>query len=337
MKERLTDNEKNFIYILKGLAIFCVVCAHSTPVSENADSMSIAAAEVLNYLGTMGVPIFFLVSGFLFDQNKRDFKDFWKRKLTSIVLPWLFCETLLWLYVVLRKRGITLKAWILFIVGYEHTTYYLTVLIILYVLFWFLKRRWQLYLLVAISVLSMVCVGWETGINIVNTWTGTYYLNPLNWSAFFAIGMLLNRGSALLEGYIRLIRYLPLWLVISIIYFSACVVMEQDIFYFSRWAVFAHVVNIFLVGSLARLIASHRSEKLFILLGKYSFSIYLLHQFVAGIVVSFSNCFNSFLGVLVRPFAIIGLVMIAIWCLRQLNSKCKGMFKFIESMVGIRG
>ena len=336
MKERLTNDDKNLFYILKGLAIFSVVCAHSTPITENADKISVVISEFLNYLGTMGVPIFFLVSGFLFDRNKRSLGAFWKRKLTTVVLPWIFCETMLWLYVVLRKGGITLKAWGLFVIGYEHTTYYLTVLMVLYVIFWFLKYDWQLYFVMAVSVISMICVGWDTGINVINTWTGTFYLNPLNWCAFFIIGMLLNRKETLQERYMKQARFTPLWIVASVGYFVLCMIMEQDIYYFSKYAVVAHIVNILLLCSLAKCIANSKRKERFITLGKYSFTIYLLHQFVAGIVVALSNRLNIFVGIMIRPFVIIAIVMLGIWILKKINEKCSGKLDFIESLIGIR-
>lgn len=337
MKEKLKDHEKDYIYILKGLAIFCVVCAHSTPLPEDASTLSTIVSEILNYLGTMGVPCFFLVSGYLFDRNKRGPGDFGKRKFISVILPWLFCETLLWLYVVLRKGNISLKSWGLFLIGYEHTTYYLTVLMVFYVVFWALKKDWMLYFAVVLSVGSMICTGWQIGLDAVNEWTGTFYLNPLNWSAFFAAGMLLNRKHGLRERCMKVTRYVPLWLVASSLYFGICTAAGGYIYYFSKFAVLSHAINILLFGGLALYIMNSRVKKCLVSLGKYSFSIYLLHQFVAGIVVALSNRFDCFVWVLLRPLIIIGGVVCGIWCLKWINKKCSGRLCFLESMVGIRG
>lgn len=62
-------------------------------------------------------------------------REFWQRKVATLFLPWIFCETVLWFYVVLRKGGISVTAWLLFLLGYHHTTYYLTILAVFYVIY----------------------------------------------------------------------------------------------------------------------------------------------------------------------------------------------------------
>lgn len=336
MREKLNDNEKNYIYILKALAIFCVVCAHSALTSLNASQSSTVTAALLSYLGTMGVPVFFVVSGFFFDRDKRNFGDFWKRKAGSIILPWLFCETFLWLYICLRKGGVSVESWALFMIGYQHTTYYLTMLLIFYLLFRIIRKEWQLYLVFALSFFSIISTGWGGGLNFINDLTGTFYLNPINWCSFFIVGIMVNRKNSVLEALLKLMQPTWIWLIASIVYFIVCTIFHQSIFYFSKFAVVAHVINILLLGSIALKLNKLVNKKLLIMLGTYSFSIYLLHQFVSGIIVNITSRVDILFFIIIRPFSIIAIVFAGIYLLCNLNEKCHGKLNFAERLVGIR-
>lgn len=81
------EKRNNYIYILKALAIFSVICAHATPLAEGSSKWNMLSAQVLDYLGTFGVPVFFCISGYLFGGNTRTWRAFWKRKATT-----LFCH-----------------------------------------------------------------------------------------------------------------------------------------------------------------------------------------------------------------------------------------------------
>lgn len=327
--------EKELIYIMKSLAIFSVVCAHVATVPESANEWNCATSDFLSYLGTMGVPVFFLLSGYLFERNKRSFGDFWKGKVKSVFIPWVFCETLLWLYVVLRKGGITLKAWVLFIIGYKHTTYYLTVLVIMYLLFWGIKRNWELAALILVSLLSMICTGWGFGISFINEWTGTYYLNPLNWMGFFVVGMLISGKNYLMCFASKLGKVVPFFAFASILYFAIVRVSGGGFAYFSQYALAAHIVNISLIFGLAENILriSGRTKELAIYIGKTSFSIYLLHQFVAGILVRVANYFDVFLITLMRPIVAIIAVIALIHFLKKIGNK---KIEIVDVLIGSR-
>lgn len=328
-------DEKNYIYIMKGIAIFCVVCAHVFPVSGSTNIWNRAVSDYLNYMGTMGVPIFFILSGYLFGRNKKSFKEFWKRKIKSVFIPWFFCETLLWLYVVLRKGGMTLKAWLQFLIGYQHTTYYLTVLIIMYLLFWVVKRDWELTALAAVSIFSMVSTGWDFGISFINKWTGTFYLNPLNWICFFVIGIFICRKDFLTVCVNKAVKILPFLILVSVLYFVVSKVVKEEPAYFSKYALAAHMINILLAfGLAAKVLKTSGSIKdIMIYTGKISFPIYLLHQFIAGILVRVTNYFDVFLITLVRPFLVVFMVTVMIWFVEKI---CNRSFRFMKVLIGIR-
>lgn len=327
--------EKELIYIMKSLAIFSVICAHVASVPESANIWNRIVSDFLSYIGTMGVPVFFLLSGYLFERNRRSFGEFWKGKVKSVFIPWLFCETLLWLYVVLRKGGITLKAWVLFMIGYKHTTYYLTVLIIMYLLFWRVKRNWGIAVLISISFLSMICTGWNFGISFINEWFGVFYLNPLNWMCFFAVGILISRNNYLISFADRSEKVIPFLVIASILYFAIAKVTGKGYAYFSQFAVVAHIINISLIFGLAKKLKKSQGEvkELAIYIGKISFSIYLLHQFIAGILVRAANYFDIFLITFIRPIVALTAVIILISFIKKIGNKKIGI---VDVLIGSR-
>ena len=327
--------EKELIYVMKSLAIFSVICAHVASVLETANAWNCMASNFLSYMGTMGVPTFFLLSGYLFERRRKSFGDFWRGKVKSIFIPWLFCETLLWLYVVVRKGGITLKAWGLFIIGYKHTTYYLTVLIVMYLLFWRIKRDWELVGLISVSLLSMICTGWNLGITFINEWFGTYYLNPLNWMCFFAVGILISRNDYLIYFANKSRKVVPLLALISILYFFIVMITGKGFAYFSQYALVAHIVNISLIFGLAENILkiSGQVKEFAIYVGKISFSIYLLHQFIAGILVRVGNYFDVFLITLMRPIVTLVAVIALIRFLEKIGYK---KIEIVNVLIGSR-
>lgn len=330
-------NERSYIYAMKGLAIFCVVCAHAAPVPEGTNTWNCLASDFLNYMGTMGVPIFYLLSGYLFERNKKKFGEFWRGKVSTVFVPWIFCGTLLWLYVVLRTDGITFKSWLLVILGYQQITYYMTVLIIMYVLFWGAKKEWEIIGLILFSVFSTLCSGWDFGITIVNRWTGTFYLNPLNWMAFFALGMLISRKNCLMNLAEKLEKVTPCTILTSILYFTVMKVVGGGVpSYFSKYALIGHIINLSLILGLAGKILKipKNAKNAVIYVGKISFSIYLLHLlFVTGVLNKITNYFDIFVITLMRPFAIIFIVSIMVWLVEKV---CERRFRFVKILIGLR-
>jgi fucose 4-O-acetylase-like acetyltransferase len=86
---------------LRALAIFLVILAHL-----------IAGSPLEQYIKSFDIPLFFFVSGHFFDRQKYDFGQFFRKKIRSLVVPYLFFATvsfLFWFFVV-RKVSISGRA-----------------------------------------------------------------------------------------------------------------------------------------------------------------------------------------------------------------------------------
>ena len=73
--KRLTELD-----VLREIAIFLIVFGHVTHISE-----------LRNYIWDFHIPIFFFISGFLFQPEKyNEFSNFLKHKVKTQILPYLF-------------------------------------------------------------------------------------------------------------------------------------------------------------------------------------------------------------------------------------------------------
>ena len=102
------------ISILKGFAIFSVICAHCNTVAENASSFERICHLILANFASVGVNCFFVVSGFLFKCESR--RKFFYGKI-QLFVSWIFGATVVYLYVALRNPPLSFLNWVNFFIG----------------------------------------------------------------------------------------------------------------------------------------------------------------------------------------------------------------------------
>jgi len=246
--------------ILKVLSILSVIMAHSRKVNLGWVSY---ATEVL---GALGVVIFFIIAGYYFNLNKYGYAIFFKRKIQTIIIPWVFTGSILFLV----GNEFTVLRWLNWLAGNGSYLYYLTILIILYVLFGKIQNRNVLFLLIVLNICSLI----YTNMFLLPTNTLiTNYLNPLNWVGFFSIGVLLQKQNSLLVTVDRYSFLFPfLFLVFCIVGYK----FEPNYGgYFSKLAFFIEITG---AGSLF-LLSKYllRYSSVFNKAADLSFTIYLVH------------------------------------------------------------
>lgn len=236
---------------------------------------------------------------------------------------------------VLRKGGISVSAWLLFLLGYHHTTYYLTILVIFYVIYWKIRKPGVIRVPNVISVISMVETGWNVGIfHQVNTVLDRYYLNPFNWMLFFGIGLLIRQKAQEAERSIRWSNSLGILCVCgSIVYFSVHAYFGLEMYYFSRYAMIGNLLNLGTVAYLGQILMNLKKKELLFKIGDWSFAVYLLHQFVAGLVVAVTNHWDCFVLTLCRPWIILVITAGGVMVVDRLFSK---KLCWVKKLIGIR-
>lgn len=180
------------IYVLKAFAILSVICAHMKLPLNMGDAGGIAN-KFIGVYGTLGVVVFFVCAGYYYHREKGDTICFWKKKIRMIMIPWL-----LWSIITnlignfLKWHTITLQGQCAWTVGLGTWYYFLSVLLICFVVFKFKENKLWFTVLIISSMVSNI-------FSIMGIWGisdyMTPYLNPLNWFFFFAIGILWKRNE----------------------------------------------------------------------------------------------------------------------------------------------
>ncbi len=298
------------ISLLKGLAIFSVICAHCYTVPQSANEFEQACSLLLHNLGTLGVIIFFVISGYLF--RFTDKKRFLIKKAVGICLPWIVGATSVYLYIAIRNPPITFLDWFRFFIGNGSYFYYLTILMLLYLLFLFvpfLKKRVSLVVMMAMTVISVFWC-YQTELVFV-----TPYLNLLNWCGYFALGVLIR---AYQDKFKRV--FLILYRFRLLVYMVYAIALIYQIFNKSGggyWglpnALFTWLgaISLLLLAERASRFREGRIKKLLCLMGDSSLFVYIWHMPIAGIITNIFSRQPLMPAVLMRPFVVLFVVLLA--------------------------
>ena len=92
--------ERIFYYdVLRAIAIIAVICCH---VGRYANPSNVGLIKVpfvtLHYFGLVGVPIFFMISGALLLNREYTLSDFFKRRFSRIIYPFIFWVSLIMIF-----------------------------------------------------------------------------------------------------------------------------------------------------------------------------------------------------------------------------------------------
>ena len=309
---------------IKGLAVLSVISAHCNSVFNSTSAFADVSSLILQNIGTFGVICFMVISGMLFRMPVGNTKVFWLKKLKTILIPWIVSGTCVWLYVYLRKPPLTLSSWANFLIGNGSYLYYLTILMLFYVIFSFLPfMRTNAALLVCEAVTAISCI-WRYQIGDM-----TPYLNPLNWIGFFALGMHI---ALYRETFSRLFArvYKLRWIVylLCLVALVMQILRRDGGFY---WGGFRAIVSWLGAGSMALLgITLSRTKQfpfvgLLQSIGEKSLFIYLWHMPVAGITANLLSRGVLQPLVLLRPLIVLVIVFAAYQIARLLLKKMKLM------------
>ena len=180
------QNSKAF-YVIKAFAILSVIFAqcsyHSSPAVQAISSL----------LGTIGVPIFLISSGVFFNALENG-KAFWLKKLKTIICPWIIFGFLTYLVSVVLGSSFSLIDMFFWWIGYGTWMYFVTILLICYVVFRAIRWNGLPYLMIALFIVSNVLDVF--GVNPITNLVGSY-LNVFTRIGYFAIGILLKKANVM--------------------------------------------------------------------------------------------------------------------------------------------
>lgn len=326
------EKERTIITRTRAVAVFLIVLAHCNAAPPNTSQLTMKMIDLCSSISFFGVWMFFILGGYLLKYEKRTFLSMLSRRVKRIVVPWLFTGLLVYTYTNVRHGGISLMSLIQFIVGYGSYLWYMAVYIVLLVLFSAMRKiKWGSYLLVVLAVIMELS-------GIQYHYAGTdyklYYFLVGAWPIAFGIGYLINQNNWGKSIFAHVEKYGGLW-------FAAAFIAAVAVFLgFGRWyywskcylplcvAVTPAVMGLVLV--LGKVLGSVMDE-----IGRMSFSIYLLHMPMAGIVSNIMCRFDSGLTVPIRPFIVIALTWLGIRLIYFLAEKFNKT-ELVSTLIGGR-
>jgi hypothetical protein len=259
----------SILNVAKFLAIISVILAHC----RNTDYFFLS--NLTERLGTLGVLTFLIIGGYYFNIEKYGFIPFFKNKLRTIFIPWMFTGTIVYLV----GLHFDLIDWLLWIVGYKTYLYYLTIIMSCFLIVSFFNNKKQLYFFIFLTILSISLTSYGyIDLLVFKLSKGTMvfynYLNVFNWLGFFSIGVLLKKNMSYFLNFLNKNVFYILILYILCLFFSFYIEPESG-GYFSKMTLPMEFIGVVSLFSLSTLMVFNRP--VFARIAELSFGIYLTH------------------------------------------------------------
>ncbi len=298
-KAVVRDDMVNYINIIRGLAIFSIICAHVSSISPLSLEINNYISITMSSIGTIGVGVFFFVTGLLFNHKQEKFSAFIQRKSVRIIIPWIIIGTAVYIYANIGINRETKISFLEFIIGNGSYLYFLTILITHYIILFFIdKLKKTIPILMFISIFSLVSVNFGI-LEMLNP-----YLNPFNWLVFTLIGYLINYYGVIHHVLGFAVKYTFLLILLVFGFIIVIQTGGTSITYWRPVYILFEMVSILTILGISKKICT-TGAKILSRIGEKSFAIYLLHMPVAGIIVHFTILYDSPIILLVRPMLVL--------------------------------
>lgn len=277
----IKDNKDNKIsdvmWQLKGIAIISVVFAHCN-IQIDGTGLSYLL-QIISNIGSVGVGIFVFVSGYYFKPCNTGITEFFRKKINTLIIPWIIAATCVWLYIVLRKGGISLIAYINYVLGNGSIYYYMTDFLVILFIFCILSKIFTINNLFCICgiALGQLFLVFEV---MDYCLFPTPYLDFVYFSAFFLFGIIVKNN---LDWLLRLSATTKKICKICVVIFIILLLLPIKVAYFANYLSLILEIGIIISLFIASL-DSNVECKWIDKLGKNSFCIYLWHLPLAGII-----------------------------------------------------
>lgn len=270
MPKKICPTDSSALYFVKAFAILAVVAAHTSVISYGTP-LRLLITRMWDLVSTTSVGCFFLVGGILYQRAPGDSKRFWKRKLDSLIIPWVFCFALINLYRAVRGHVNTPFEYLMQFLGFGSWLYYISMYVFCLAFFKLICRNTAA--LVGCAAVSMAALLAETfcGEDMALYAVLASYMNPINWIGYFALGILLRKGE------LRWGKAVTILCLVTAVIFGAAEYLGGYFNYFNIYNFLFSVSVFFLLFAAGRSLASTKLEKPIRRIGSSTYCIYLLH------------------------------------------------------------
>ncbi|MCI6067731.1 MAG: acyltransferase [Galactobacillus timonensis] len=281
----MEKRENLLIYRMKGFAIWGVAVIHAATLSKQAASNSWAVFwhNVLPVFSGLGVPIFFLLAGFL--DHRKSAKDFWCKRLRHLIIPWIVAGTLVWIAEMFHFRSVAafMPLW-KFLLGYGSYLHFMRQIVILFILE-FLFQHFPSIRIPSLTLLVLLGFSDFAGITSFWDWMTSYLFAPSSLIYFecgvgvrYYVSHERDAGRPISRRKLLCLELFLLAVCLFLrIHHPLPVAMEAVI----------QLLKVGLVYSAMKAIHWNRLNMILECWGKYSYAVYLLHMPVAGAVYHF--------------------------------------------------
>ena len=272
-------NRIKYINALKGFAAICVVIGHISNGYMGEHSASTLYYDIFNAVYAFHMPLFFVISGFLFGRTYfRDGqidKSRIKAQVIRLACLYLFYSLILGGSKILFDQyvvnQVTPKDLLLIPVKPLELYWYLFVLIIYYFIF---SRKFIIRLNSAVVLVITLAMG------IASWWIPHRQLFDANrlvyYHFFFYLGIALNKRDGILKKKAAVFVPLPCILALYILFWNRNTQLNQTLIVNQALGIGC---SIFLFAAFQQL-RFLGENPLFLLTGRYGLEIYLLHTFI---------------------------------------------------------
>ena len=325
MKEMTLSQKKkvsNVFNVSRCIAILSVITAHTTFDIDN-----LVLFNLIKRFSSIGVIAFIIISGYYFNPKKYNtIKSFMKSKLSTIVIPWFVIGTLVFLEArIVMGQSIDVLSWLKFLIGHNSYLYYLTVLMICYLIYFYPVKNNKTTIVCVISVVITVLSQQLTAWGLVDTGKIylTDYLNIFNWVGYFCLGVYLKRINVynLLTVFKK---HIALFIILWLIVFALAYRFDSKTGYFSLFGIPLQIIGAVIVFGICSVDIFDCKVTRYI--SKISFCVYLVHMAVVSIVYKFLGNLD-FIKLLVPLVTLLSITSILFVCEKvSYKLKISGLF-----------
>ncbi len=319
------------MYIMKAIAIFAAVLAHSnySDISRGLDYDFVAR------LVRIGVFIFFVQGGYYF--RRKDWKTFIHGNFFNLIVPWFSMGTVMYAAGLVLKADYADNHYISYILGNGSLLYFCTMMLTCRIAAQFFpqKRRAKTVvcscaIALTLASLMITAIGTDRDMTLFDTINS--YLNVFNWIGIFAFGMLLKE-YALIEKLLTSSRKVKFIICIICVGIFICGCFEERRNYWSYLGIYNELALSTLALLTINSFHSPTFEGILIKLGKTTFPVFILHYPLICLMNVFQFQQTSLLFGLIRPI----ICILIVYALIMLGSKIARLLKLQKLYATLTG
>lgn len=302
MKKKEVDhsNRNEYLDLLKGLAIICVIANHSFTIGLETvaiKSIEYWGAIIWSQIFKIAVPLFFTISGFLLAEkevgSRTLYETFLSKQIFKVYLPMLFWS-IPYIIIDVYNNGVTLSSIGKFFLGGYSVYYFVTVIIQFYLLLPLLQKIGQntigLVFAFGISMSFMAILDYIIDFRTLDLPLVLYAGNFLIWMMFYVLGIWLRKKK--FNWGIRKYQKIKVIILISTIVSFCISVIDVHLHSVDNSLITNTGIknSTFLFSFLAILLlfvitpSSVKGWEVRKLIGRRSFGIYLIHLYILGVL-----------------------------------------------------